>query len=49
MFGLFSTNDVQLEKSVCDLEHEDVGMVVLMTDEDALAGPSHAMLFIVLL
>ncbi len=38
----------QLEKGVGDLQHQDVRMVVLVTDEDALAGSSHAMLDIVL-
>lgn len=40
---------VQFEEGVCDLEHQDVGMVVFMAYEDALAGAAHSVLFIVLL
>jgi len=39
---------VQLEEGVCDLQHEDVRVVVLMADQDAFASPSHAMLRVVL-
>ena len=39
---------IQLEKRVRYLQHEDVWVVVLMTDEDPLSGPSHAMLLIML-
>lgn len=39
----------ELEEGVCDLKHQDVGVVVLVADEDALAGASHAMLVVVLL
>jgi len=40
--------DIQLEEGVCDLQHEDVRVVVLVADQDAFAGPSHAMLRVVL-
>ena len=40
--------DIQLEKGVCNLQHEDVGVIVLMADQDSLAGSAHAMSFIVL-
>lgn len=39
----------QLEESVGDLEHQDVRVVVLVADENALAGPSHAVFIVVLL
>lgn len=39
----------ELEESICDLEHEDVRVVVLVADEDALASAAHAMLVVVLL
>jgi len=39
---------VQLEEGVCDLQHEDVRVVVLMADQDAFTSPSHAMLRVVL-
>lgn len=39
----------ELEEGVCDLQHEDVRVVVLMADEDALAGAAHAVLGVVLL
>lgn len=39
---------VQLEEGVCDLQHEDVRVVVLVADQDAFASPSHAMLRVVL-
>lgn len=38
----------QLEKGIGDLQHQDVGVVVLVADEDALAGAAHAMLVVVL-
>ena len=34
----------QLEEGVGDLQHQDVGMVVFVADEDAFAGSAHAML-----
>ena len=39
----------QLEESIGNLQHQDVWVVVFMADKDALARPSHAMLFVVLL
>ena len=41
------TGDVQFEERVRDLQHQDVGMVVLVTDEDTLAGSAHAMSHVV--
>lgn len=40
---------VQLEEGIGDLQHQDVGVVVLVADEDALAGAAHAMLVVVFL
>ena len=40
---------IQFEEGIRDLQHEDVRVVVLVADEDALAGPSHSVLVIVLL
>jgi hypothetical protein len=40
--------NAQLEEGVCDLQHKDVRVVVLMADQDGLARPSHAMLVVVL-
>ena len=42
------SSGVQLEESVCNLQHEDVRVVVLMADEDAFACSSHSILFIML-
>lgn len=38
----------QLEECIGDLEHQDVGMIVFMADEDAFARSPHAMLLVVL-
>ena len=40
---------LQLEKRVRDLEHEDVGVSMVVHDEDALYGAAHAKVFIVVL
>lgn len=40
--------NVQLKKGIRDLKHKHVGMVMLMTDQDSLTGPSHAMLLVML-
>ena len=40
--------DIQLKKGVRNLQHQNVWMVVLVADQDALAGSAHAMLYIVL-
>ena len=40
---------LQLEKRVRDLEHEDVGVAMVVHDEDALYGATHAKVFIVVL
>ena len=39
-------DDIQLEKGVRNLQHENVWVVVFMTDQDALAGPAHAMFLV---
>jgi len=39
----------QLEEGVCDLQHQDVRVVVLVADQDALAGAPHAVRRVVLL
>jgi hypothetical protein len=41
--------DVQLEKCIRDLQHQDMGVVVLMADQDAFTCSPHAMLLIVFL
>jgi len=40
---------IQLKECVGDLEHEDVRMTMIMNDEDALDGATHAKVFIVVL
>lgn len=40
---------LQLEESVGNLKHQNVGVVVLVADQDALRGPAHTMELIVLL
>ena len=40
--------DLQLEKRVRNLQHQNVWMVVLVADQDALAGSAHAMLYVML-
>lgn len=39
---------VQLEKGVCDLQHENVRVVVVVAYENAFASPPHAILNVVL-
>ena len=39
---------VQLEEGVRDLQHQDVRMVVLMTDQDPFTSPAHTMLTVML-
>jgi hypothetical protein len=39
--------NVQLEERVCNLQHQNVGMVVFVADQHALARPPHAMLLVV--
>lgn len=39
---------MQLKKGVRNLQHQNVWMVVLVADQDALAGSAHAMLYVVL-
>jgi hypothetical protein len=41
--------DVQFEEGVGDLEHEDVGVPLVVHDEDALGPPSHSKVLIVIL
>lgn len=38
---------VQLKKRIRNLQHQDMGVVVFMANEDAFAGATHAMLLIV--
>jgi len=40
---------LQLEKRVCDLQHEDMGMAVIVHDEDAFDRPPHSEIFIIVL
>jgi hypothetical protein len=41
--------NVQLEKGICNLQHQNVRMVVLMADQHALARPPHPVLRVVFL
>ena len=41
--------NTQLKKRVCDLQHQNVWMVVLVADQDTLASAAHAMFFVVFL
>ena len=41
--------DVQFEKCVRDLKHENVGVAVVVYDEDALDGAAHAKVLIIVL
>lgn len=41
-------DNIQFEKGVRNLQHQNVGMVVLVADQDALAGSTHAMSNVVL-
>ena len=40
---------IQLEECVGDLEHEDMGMSVVVYDEDAFDCSAHAKVFVVVL
>jgi len=40
---------LQLEKRVRDLQHEDMGMTVIVHDEDTFNSPPHSKIFIVVL
>lgn len=40
---------LQLEKRVRNLQHEDMGVAVVVHDKDALYGPPHPKVFIVVL
>ena len=40
---------LQLEKRVRDLQHEDVGMAVIVHDKDTFNSPPHSKIFIVVL
>jgi hypothetical protein len=46
---VWSLDNLQLEKGIGDLKHENMWMIVLMTDENSLTCPPHAMLIIMLL
>ena len=39
----------QLEKRVRDLQHEDMGVTMIVHDEDAFYGAPHSKVFIVIL
>ena len=41
--------DIQFEKSIGDLEHEDVRMPMVMNHENPLYGSSHAKILIIVL
>lgn len=38
--------NVQLEEGVCDLEHEDMRVVMLVADQDAFTRPSQTMFLV---
>ena len=40
--------DTQFEKRVRNLQHQNVWVIMLMTDEDALTGSAHAMAVVML-
>jgi hypothetical protein len=40
---------IQLEEGVCDLQHQYVGVIVLVADEDAFTGSTHAMFLVMFL
>ena len=48
MLAMSSTHS-QFEESIGNLQHQDVGVVVLVADQDAFARPPHAMLLVVFL
>jgi len=41
-------SNLQFEESIRYLQHQDVGMVVFMANQDSFASSAHAMLFIML-
>ena len=47
--GVAEARDVQLEKRIRNLQHQNMRMVVLVADEHAFARAPHPMLFVVLL
>jgi hypothetical protein len=47
--GAVATKDSQFEEGVGDLQHENVGMPVIMHHQDAFYSPPHAEVFIVVL
>jgi hypothetical protein len=49
MIGKSWDVDIQFKKRICDLEHEDVWVAMIVNDEDALYCASHAGVFIVVL
>ena len=40
--SVYEHRNIQLEEGVCDLQHKNVWVVVLVTDQDGLARSSHA-------
>lgn len=41
--------NIQLKKRIRNLQHKNMRMIMLMTDQDALTRTAHAMLFVMLL
>lgn len=41
--------DLQFKEGIGDLKHENVGVTVVMNDEDAFYRSSHAVVFIIVL
>ena len=41
--------NTQLEKCVCNLQHQNMWMIMLVADQDTLASAAHAMFFVVFL
>ena len=39
--------NVQLKEGICNLQHEDMGVIMLVANQNAFAGPSHAMFCVV--
>lgn len=39
--------NVQLKEGICNLQHEDMRVIMLVTNQNAFAGPSHAMFCVV--
>ena len=48
MIGWVYGAHIQLKEGIRNLQHQNVGVVVLVADQDALAGSAHAMFHVVL-